>query len=371
MTGFLILVIFTFIISIAVSTSRKKYRIYQNALRYAVLIDCGSSGSRIYVYVLEGGKSNNGINNIKRLKHDKKPVENKSDIAISSFIDNPNNAIDFYSEFIINTYKYIPDSEHANTELYILATGGLRMLNRDQAYSLISTLRKLLPAKIKYKIKDIEVISGKLEGIFMWISLNYLSKTLKECSQTHGIIDAGGASIQIAFESESDKRNVEEFKFTCSGTKITKTYHIFSASFDGLGDKAAYEFYSKFQFPPDEQTSIDPCILKRCDQNKVKIKATGSGQPDKCLTRIQRSFNGFFKIKENQNIFDQFKQHHVRDQRMTQMKFYGFGGLWYWFHDFLKITKPLDPINYWDQIKVLFNYNRIFVLLIVLFTCII
>lgn len=278
-------------------------------------------------------------------------IEIRFDNPLTSFSEIPKNATALFTQYITSTYKYIPDEKHYQTNLFILATGGMRLLNHKKAEKFLNTLKKYLPEKIRYKIAKIEIINGKMEGIFMWISLNYHTKSFKNCTETKGIIQSGSNSIEITFESYFKSDDTFDFNFTCFSNKKIKNYNIYSVSFDGLGENSAFAFYQNQDLNTNKLLT-EPCLIKNCELSfKNKIK-TGTGDVDKCFSKIQKPFQNFFENNRQKNLMDSYDQHHLKNEFMKNMKFFGFGGIWNWFNDFLKMAGTLDPKKYWIKIKV-------------------
>jgi len=83
---------------------------------------------------------------------------------------------------------------------------------------------------------DVKTIPGQYEGVYSWADVNYISNNFSSnASQpTNGIIEIGGASAQIAFET---KENAMED--TVVVNIANKDHYLYAISFLGLGqDKA-------------------------------------------------------------------------------------------------------------------------------------
>jgi len=105
--------------------------------------------------------------------------------------------------------SFVPSEKHADTEVYLFATAGMRLLTDIQQKEILDEIYKYIKDNYYFKMKDretnIRVITGEEEGLFGWISTNYLQhgfgvdeKTHER--QTYNFVDMGGASTQIAFE---------------------------------------------------------------------------------------------------------------------------------------------------------------------------
>ena len=99
------------------------------------------------------------------------------------------------------------------TPIYLGATAGMRLLNLtnpkgvDIIFTLIQNVFKL---KTGFKVNTIDIISGQNEGLFSWVTNNYLANKLiiehfdqLIANSTIGTLDMGGASAQIAYRTGS------------------------------------------------------------------------------------------------------------------------------------------------------------------------
>lgn len=87
-----------------------------------------------------------------------------------------------------------------------------------------------------FDIGNITTITGKMEGIYGWLDVNYLLGNLQENTPTTGVIDMGGASTQITFATQDNSKPDDEVTLLINKTTpIT----IFTKSFLGLGQEFA------------------------------------------------------------------------------------------------------------------------------------
>ena len=77
--------------------------------------------------------------------------------------------------------SHIPIEHHSETVLYILATAGMRMLTQTEQNSVLEKVREVTPRIVNFIFSDshADIITGKEEGIYAWISANYILNRLK------------------------------------------------------------------------------------------------------------------------------------------------------------------------------------------------
>lgn len=170
--------------------------IHPNELRYSVIIDCGSSGSRAHIFKW---KKKRKSSHIELVKDDTKSRHITP--GLSTFKDDPDKASDYMEPIMDYISELIPTEKHYDTSIHFMATAGLRLLDESTQKAILSDIDKDLKGKYSFpKIKS-QVITGEQEGIYSWISLN-MNKNLRnsQYSQTYGMIEMGGASTQVAFE---------------------------------------------------------------------------------------------------------------------------------------------------------------------------
>ncbi|KAF8447382.1 nucleoside phosphatase family-domain-containing protein [Boletus edulis BED1] len=190
------------------------------ARRFGIVIDAGSSGSRLQIYswkdpqtVLEdyGDAVRNVLPKVEKGVRVGEDWITKVEPGLSSFGDNPEGVAGYLEPLIRHARTYIPPSLESDTPLFLLATAGMRLLEPLQQARILNAactyLRTASVFRIESESKDgpcgssVQIITGEEEGLFGWIAVNYLMDGFVGAEQTtYGFLDMGGASTQIAFE---------------------------------------------------------------------------------------------------------------------------------------------------------------------------
>ncbi|KAI8080238.1 nucleoside phosphatase GDA1/CD39 [Gilbertella persicaria] len=157
------------------------------------MIDAGSSGSRVHVYKFNHCKQEPELEN--EVFHMLRP-------GLSSFADDPSLAADSLDSLLQIALESVPDSMQACTPIAVKATAGLRLLGTDKSTSILEAVRDKL-AHYPFHVADVSIMDGKEEGVYAWITVNYLLGKLKPTEQSAATFDLGGASTQIVFEPDS------------------------------------------------------------------------------------------------------------------------------------------------------------------------
>ncbi|NXD43703.1 ENTP4 diphosphohydrolase, partial [Copsychus sechellarum] len=194
-------------------------------LNYGIVVDCGSSGSRVFVYCWPRHNGNpKDLLDIQQMRDsNRKPVVMKIKPGISEFASSPDKVSDYISPLLSFAAEHVPRSKHKETPLYILCTAGMRILPESQQKAILEDLLTDIPVHFDFLFSDshAEVISGKQEGVYAWIGINFVLGRFEHTDdedeavvevpgnehhdpifrkRTVGILDMGGVSTQIAYE---------------------------------------------------------------------------------------------------------------------------------------------------------------------------
>lgn len=263
--------------------------------QYGVILDAGSSGTRVYIYkwkdpakaLKQASASEAHI--LPKLKlHKSKKIHP----GVSTFAENVASVGPDHLKALIDTaLDEIPASQVSETPIFLLATAGVRFLPKHQQTSLLEGICTYLKANTQFQLPDcasnIQVISGETEGLYGWIAANYLLGGFDKPDEhahgkghhTYGFLDMGGASAQIAFapnstEAEKHSNDLKLVRLRRLDGSPAE-YKVFTASWLGFGaNKARERFVGSLQeqYGSAKGDIPDPCLPKG-------LRTTLSGEP--------------------------------------------------------------------------------------------
>ncbi|KDP41200.1 hypothetical protein JCGZ_15607 [Jatropha curcas] len=258
---------------------------------YGIVIDGGSTGTRIHVfaYRIDGGK----------------PVFDFGDGAmrvnpgLSAYAEDPAGAGRSLEDLLEFGKGRVPKELWGETEIRLMATAGMRLLDLEVQERILESCRKVL-RRSGFKFKDdwASVITGSDEGVYAWVVANYALGSLGgDPRQTTGIIELGGASAQVTFVS--DEPVPPEFSRTIKFGNVT--YSIYSHSFLHFGQNAAFEAFRESLMSVDHESAsespekgivIDPCTPKGYLHDIESWKSSPSStKKDKFLSSVHSRGN--------------------------------------------------------------------------------
>uniref|UniRef100_A0A8C4RDF6 nucleoside-triphosphate phosphatase n=1 Tax=Erpetoichthys calabaricus TaxID=27687 RepID=A0A8C4RDF6_ERPCA len=372
-------------------------------LNYGIVVDCGSSGSRIFVYCWPRHNGNpHDLLDIKQMRDkNRKPVVMKIKPGISDLATTPEKASDYIYPLLSFAEKHIPKGKHKETPLYILCTAGMRILPESQQEALLEDLRTDIPVHFDFLFSDshVEVISGKQEGVYAWIGINFVLGRFDHIEEdddaivevhipgsenqealirkrTAGILDMGGVSTQIAYEvpktvsfaslqqEEVAKNLLAEFNLGCDAHQTEHVYRVYVTTFLGFGGNAARQRYEESLFnkaavengllgkhigETSESPYLDPCLPLDIEdeiQNGGKsLYLRGTGDFDLCRVVIQPFMN---KTNETHSSLNGVYQPLIE---YTNSEFYGFSEFYYCTEDVLRMGGDYDATKYSNAAK--------------------
>ncbi|CAJ0823696.1 12104_t:CDS:2 [Entrophospora sp. SA101] len=168
-------------------------------IQYALMIDAGSTGSRIHVYRFNYCKSSPELED---------EVFAHIEPGLSAYADDSDAAARSLDELLKVALENVPKELHNCTPVAVKATAGLRLLGTKKSEHILEAVRNHLENKYPFQIIEndgVVIMDGKDEGVYAWITVNYLLNKVgaKNKSPTAAIFDLGGGSTQIVFEPGS------------------------------------------------------------------------------------------------------------------------------------------------------------------------
>lgn len=178
--------------------------VHRPLIQYAIMIDAGSTGSRVHVYRFNFCKDSPELEDetFEMIKG-----------GLSSFKANAKGAAHSLKPLLQTAMNTVPESLRSCTPISVKATAGLRLLGAEMSRNILDAVRKMLEDEYPFPIADgpnrngVEIMEGRDEGVFAWITVNYLlnrigsdDPTSAKDVKTAAVMDLGGASTQIVFE---------------------------------------------------------------------------------------------------------------------------------------------------------------------------
>ncbi|XP_015866463.3 apyrase 2 [Ziziphus jujuba] len=278
---------------------------------YAVIFDAGSSGSRVHVFCFDPSLDLVPIGRDLELFDKTKP-------GLSAYANDPEAAANSLIGLLDEAQNAVPKDLRPSTPVRVGATAGLRSLPGDTSDRILQAVRDLLKHKSSFKAASdsVSVIDGTQEGSYEWVTINYLLGNLgKKYSNTVGVVDLGGGSVQMAYAiSEtaaakaprlSDGQDSYVKEMYLKGAK----YHLYVHSYLSYGLLAARAEILKVS------DSGNPCILLGYDGSYVY-----GGKEYKAFASLSgSSVDGCRRVA--------IKALKIKESTCTHMKC-TFGGVW-------------------------------------------
>ncbi|XP_055684163.1 ectonucleoside triphosphate diphosphohydrolase 5 isoform X2 [Lutzomyia longipalpis] len=227
--------------------------------QYAVILDAGSTGSRVLAYEFHRGYLDGRLVLDNELFKQLKP-------GLSAFADKPNEGAQQIEKLLQEAKNVIPNAYWGKTPVVLKATAGLRLLDPTKADGLLKAVRGVF-RKSGFLIEEnaVEIMEGVDEGIFSWFTVNFLLGRLNG-KNTVAALDLGGGSTQVTFAPKDLTQNIYDgfiHEVPTTGDHVK----VFTHSYLGLGLHAVRHAVFTNGLP-ENQTAID----SECVNPIVKTK---------------------------------------------------------------------------------------------------
>lgn len=281
---------------------------------YGIVIDSGSSGSRIQIYRWE---------NVAQLRKSASPEilagpptitqedgwSKKISPGISSFAGNHKAVWKKHYQLLFQFAEtVIPADKIAATPVYILSTAGMRLVPEKQRRAILDETCKAVKKNTGFYISrcedHVQTIDGLTEGVYGWLALNYLMALFSQPeAKSVGFMDMGGASTQIAFVPAAQEiQNHNEDLSTVTLRSIDGHSHewrVFVETWLGFGANQGRRRYLDHLISvaassrPGARLKVvlDPCMpggstISSYKYGKKTYQIQGTGNYESCLREI-------------------------------------------------------------------------------------
>lgn len=179
----------------------KSYSKDKPIVQYVLMIDAGSTGSRIHVYKF------NNCGPIPELEKEEFMMNEKSVGGLSAHKDDPVAAAKTLDPLMALAMEHVPDQLKKCSPVAVKATAGLRLIGKELADAILAEVRRHLEQDFPFPVvskeeNGVAIMDGSDEGVYAWITTNYLLGRIggPDKSETAAVFDLGGGSTQIVFE---------------------------------------------------------------------------------------------------------------------------------------------------------------------------
>lgn len=201
---------------------------------YIVIIDAGSTGSRLLVFTFHTSILDRDLILDNELYEEIAP-------GLSSFADKPKEGVKTVIKLVEKAKSIIPELTWANTPISMKATAGLRLIEKDKADVLIEECRNYFSRSGFLMSKNsVSIMEGFDEGIFAWFTVNFLIGRLSthNIDNTVAVLDLGGGSTQITYApNEQDLKALDKHVYNIKA--FNNNMSIYTHSHLGMGLMAA------------------------------------------------------------------------------------------------------------------------------------
>jgi guanosine-diphosphatase len=275
-------------------------------VQYALMIDAGSTGSRIHIYKFNNCGPSPGYEYETFVQ--KQP-------GLSAFAGRPDEAAESLDSLLDVAMRTVPEALRRCTPVAVKATAGLRLLGAAQSAEILEAVRRRLSSAYPFPLPSqdpVVIMEGRDEGVFAWVTANYLMDTIRADSPgtavPYAVLDLGGASTQIVFEpvfdlttSPSHEAALEEGEHKYELAFGGKDHVLYQHSYLGYGLMRArksvhrlVDFMASRRNPGPDAEIANPC-LARGTRRVVEVEVGGSADPaaTKKVTMFGGDVGGF------------------------------------------------------------------------------
>lgn len=301
---------------------------------YGLMIDAGSSGSRIYIYTWLH-RTANTVPDVNSAPLNQTQWSFKVSPGLGTFYNNLDGIAQYLSPLIDYVKQNLNQSLWSETFLYLKATGGLRALAQsDQDNVMAKTREYLHTTPFNFSSSYASVISLDQEGMFGWLAVNYLTRSLGDPTTSVGALDMGGATTEIAYVPD-DVPMMHASSVTLAG----KVFDVYTGGYAARGlDTALILVVNQAITEQDVSNTLtqitNPCFLtgytKQYTLNGKTYNVTGSSDRDSCTALVKRTLLNTTVPCE----LDPCRFNGVYQPALVNRQYYAFSGYWYTYDTF-------------------------------------
>jgi guanosine-diphosphatase len=234
---------------------------HASSQKFAMIIDAGSSGSRIFVYAYAKKLPIIPIAVINNL------FEKSTQPGLSSYANNPALAGPSLEPILSGAYSYLLSigANPATTPISVLGTAGMRLLPDSDQQAIYDSVFLYIQQNYPFIVNrnQLKTITGAEEGLYAWISTNYLLNNFLTNRTTSGVLDMGGASTQIVYQTSQASNDVMSFSIN------QKNYQVYTKSYLEMGQNQTLNIMNTYPnaascYPQGYNGQLTPFSFNDC-----------------------------------------------------------------------------------------------------------
>lgn len=240
---------------------------------YVVMIDAGSTGSRVHIYSFDLCYSPP-----KLLNEEFKML----DPGLSSFDTDAVGAAKSLDPLLDLAMETVPKDKRSCTPVAVKATAGLRKLGTEKSEKILKEVRRHLEEDYPFAVVEgdgVSVMDGSDEGVYAWITTNYLLGNIGSAEElpTAAVFDLGGGSTQIVFEPKNGEKMLEgehKYEIAFGGRKFTlyQYSHLGYGLMEARNKVNAYVLSNYLQEPG--ATALEPLTATELADKSMKAQVS-------------------------------------------------------------------------------------------------
>lgn len=250
---------------------------------YVVVIDAGSTGSRVHVHAYaEGGEG--------ALPKIFPSETTKVKPGLSAYADRPDEAAGPVEELVAFAVRHVPERLQEATSVFLRATAGLRALPAARQEAILQACRAVLGrSPFRFEREWASVISGADEGVYGWLTVNYLEGALGRgaAEDTVGVLEMGGASVQITFVP-GDEAAREHPGTLAVRLGRERVYRVYTHSYMEYGLDEAMRLFDRLNAARLREAGEHPCFPR--DFAGAAGALVGVGDQGRCARMMDPMF---------------------------------------------------------------------------------
>ncbi|KPI85833.1 putative Nucleoside phosphatase [Leptomonas seymouri] len=244
---------------------------------YDIVIDAGSTGSRVYIFTYE--RSKDGVILLSERFRRVEP-------GLSSYALNPNGVRSSLKGLLQLAIEAVPPKYYTCTAITLKATAGLRLLPETQQKAVLDVASETL-TESPFRYRGASIIAGAQEGVYGWLTVNYLLGNFGS-NATAATIDMGGASTQVVFETHKAVGEWLPFNYAHQLRMPKRAVSLYQHSYLGLGLNEAKRTMMS-AFAAANHTSSFPCLPtgNTLRHNEVELRNDRAADFDACAELLR------------------------------------------------------------------------------------